>query len=126
MQSTNSQPNRQSLMGSILIALGAFIFCANLDRSCAELTRTICTLPLQALGGFTALVMAAGRLAQMHAANRGCLFHILVSHIVMVVWPLLLIAVGAIVSKADPSTFRAPKQIIRQRVDTDVPCSTSK
>jgi hypothetical protein len=106
MHLTNEERSHKSLIGSILIALGVFIFCANLDRTCAELVRTLFAFPRQALGAIPTLVLSAASLVQACSSNHHCLLHILMLHIVMVVWPLLLVAVGAILHEARDSQIR--------------------
>ncbi len=105
MSLRNKQRSRQSLIGSILIAFGVLVFCANLNRTCVELIRTLYVFPRHALGLVPTLVVAVARLMQDYSANRRCLLHFLILHIVTVVWPLLLVAVGAILSGPGPSRF---------------------
>jgi hypothetical protein len=91
MQPTSFKRNRQSIAGAILIALGVLTLRANLDRSITEFIHVLGVIPRQVLGILPALVVAAARVVRAYTGNRECFLQTLAS-----AWPLLLVAVGAI------------------------------
>jgi hypothetical protein len=96
MQPTSFKRNRQSIAGAILIALGVLTLRANLDRSITEFIHVLGVIPRQVLGILPALVVAAARVVRAYTGNRECFLQTLTLHTLASAWPLLLVAVGAI------------------------------
>jgi hypothetical protein len=88
------------IAGAVLVALGIFVLQENLGRTAAHLSHLLGTTPREALGALpTVIVLGASRLAQVYAAGHwqflvGVLHQMLVSS-----WPLLLVVVGAALSR---------------------------
>jgi hypothetical protein len=88
----------QSTAGAILVGVGAFIFCANLDRAAIELIQFFGSIPRQALGIMPTVILAAARVVQAYADHRHFL-HCSVFHTLASLWPLLLVVARAVLSR---------------------------
>jgi hypothetical protein len=88
-----------STAGAVLVGLGLFIFCWNLDRAVTQLGHTFGTIPRQALGVLPSVIVAASRIAQACAANHQQVLRVFLLHTLASAWPLLLVVVGALLSR---------------------------
>jgi hypothetical protein len=93
----------QSIAGALFVGLGLFIFCWNLDRAATQVSHLLGTIPRQALGILPSVIVAASRVVQAYAVNHQRFLQLFLLHTVASAWPLLLVVVGAVLSR-DSST----------------------
>jgi len=89
----------KSIAGTALIGRGIFVFYENLHQAATQLSHLLGVIPGEALGVVPTVILAASRVLQACGADhpqslQGCLLHILASS-----WPLLLVIVGAVLSR---------------------------
>jgi len=89
----------QSITGAVLLGLGVFILCGNLDRAVTQLSHFLGTIPPQALGVLPSAVVAASRVVKAYATDHQRFMQILLLHTLASFWPLLLVAAGAVLSR---------------------------
>jgi ascorbate-specific PTS system EIIC-type component UlaA len=89
----------KSIAGTALIGLGSFVFYENLHQAATQLSHLLGVNPREALGVLPTVILVASQVLQGYGADhsrypQGCLLHLLASS-----WPLLLVIVGAILSR---------------------------
>jgi hypothetical protein len=89
----------QSITGAILIGLGVFILCGNLDRAMIQLSHFLGTIPPHALGVLPSAVVAASQVVEAYATDHQRFMQILLLDTLASFWPLLLVAAGAVLSR---------------------------
>ena len=89
----------QSITGAVLLGLGVFILCGNLDRAVTQLSHFLGTIPPHALGVLPSAVVAASRVVKAYATDHQRFMQILLLHTLASFWPLLLVAAGAVLSR---------------------------
>ena len=88
----------QSITGAVLLGLGVFILCGNLDRAVTQLSHFLGTIPRHALGVLPSAVVAASQVVGAYATDHQRFMEILFLDTLASFWPLLLVAAGAVLS----------------------------
>ena len=115
----------QSITGAVLLGLGVFILCGNLDRAVTQLSHFLGTIPPHALGVLPSAVVAASRVVEAYANDHQRFMQILLLDTLASFWPLLLVAAGAVLSR-DPVTDQVEEFSKCSLVDSSAGCSTLK
>jgi hypothetical protein len=89
----------QSITGAVLLGLGVFILCGNLDRAVAQVSHFLGTIPPHALGVLPSAVVAASRVVEAYATDHQRFMQIFLLDTLASFWPLLLVAAGAVLSR---------------------------
>jgi hypothetical protein len=89
----------KSIAGAGLIGLGSFVLYENLDRVPHDLSRLLGAPPVEADRLLPGLILAGSRILQAYGANHQCFLETLLLHALVSSWPLLLVAVGAVLSR---------------------------
>ena len=89
----------KSITGVALIALGIFIFGENLGPAVSQLSHVLDTIPREALGAVSTLVLAALRVVQAYPADHQRFLQALLHQMLLSSWPLLLVAIGTALSR---------------------------
>lgn len=88
----------KSIAGATLVAVGMFILYQHLDRAAMQLSR-FPGMPCAALGTVPAAIFAASRCVQAYAAGHQSLLRYLAVQMLLSFWPLVLVAVGTVMSR---------------------------
>jgi hypothetical protein len=115
----------QSITGAVLLGLGVFILCGNLDRAVTQLSHFLGTIPPHALGVLPSAVVAASRVVEAYATDHQRFMQILLLDTLASFWPLLLVAAGAVLSW-DSVTDQVEEFSKCSLVDSSGGCSTLK
>jgi hypothetical protein len=86
----------KSLAGAALVGLGIFIFHGNLDRAATLWSHLLSTIPGEAPGVLSTVILAAPRVLQAYAADHQRFLQDFLRHIFVSCWPLLLVLVGTV------------------------------
>jgi hypothetical protein len=89
----------KSILGAGIAALGIVIFHENLDLAATQLRHLLGPIPREALGIVPTVILAVARVLQASAADRQQFLHDFLRHTLASVWPLLLVVVGAVLSR---------------------------
>jgi hypothetical protein len=93
----------QSITGIALVALGIFIFHENLGQAANQLSHLLGTTPGEMPGALPSLILTAARVVHAYAAGHQRFLHALLHQVLASSWPLLLVAVGATLSRQTPT-----------------------
>lgn len=89
----------KSIAGAGLIGFGGFALYESLDRLPTYMNNLLGSLPEEAPRVFPGLILAASRILQAYGANHRQFLETLLLHTLVSSWPLLLVAVGAVLSR---------------------------
>jgi len=88
------------IAGAVLVALGILILQENLGRTATQLSHLLGTPPpREALGVLPTVILCASRLAQVYAAGHWQFLEGVLHQMSVSSWPLLLVLVGAALSR---------------------------
>jgi len=89
----------KSIAGGALVGIGTLLLHENLRRAAAQMSGLPGDIPSQALGTVPAVVLTAARVLQEYAVDHQRFLHAFVQHVVVLCCPLLLVMVGAVLSR---------------------------
>ena len=94
MRQTSERP--KSMTGAGLAAIGVFTFYHNLQGAADELSRFLGAACCHAPGAFPAVILAAARVMHAYASSHQRFVEIFILRVLLLSWPLALIAVGTV------------------------------
>jgi hypothetical protein len=116
----------KSITGAALIGLGIFILYKNLDQAVIQLNHLFST-PREMLGVLPTVILAALRVLQAYASDHQRFVQGLFQHLLVTLWPLLLVIAGTALSR---EAFPGDRGVITKKdcaiVDLTVRRSTLK
>jgi hypothetical protein len=89
----------KSIAGVALVGFGMFILYENLAGAVAWLSHVLAANSSETLGVLPAVILAVSQVLQAHAANHQRLLQRFLQHMLISSWPLLLVMVGAVLSR---------------------------
>src|SRR5271154_4126675 len=87
------------IAGAVLVALGILILQENLGRTAVQLSHLLGTTPWGDLGALPSIILGASKLAQSYAAGHRQFLEGVLHKMAVSFSPLLLIVVGAALSR---------------------------
>ena len=94
MRQTSELP--KSMTGAGLAGIGVFTFYHNLQGAADELSRFLGAACCDAPGAFPTVILAAARVMHAYASSHQRFVEIFIQHVLLLCWPLALIAVGTV------------------------------
>jgi hypothetical protein len=88
----------KSIAGAVFIGLGVFVLYENLDRAASQLN-CLFGPSGKTLGILPTVIMAALRVLQVYASDHQRFVQGLFQHVLVTLWPLLLVIAGTILSQ---------------------------
>ena len=93
----------KSIVGTVLVGLGIFIFYENLHRAAAQIGHILHAFPGETAGESPSLILTAVQFLQAYATDHQRFMHGFLLHTMASLWPLLLILAGTVLSRDYPT-----------------------
>jgi hypothetical protein len=89
----------KSIAGAAFAGLGVFILHENLEAAATQLSHLLSTAPDETLGIQPRVILAGTQVLQAYAFDHQRFLQSLFQHILVILWPLLLIVAGTVLSR---------------------------
>jgi len=89
----------KSIAGAALVGLGIFTLHENLEGAATQLSHLLDTASAETLGIQPRVLLAGTQLLQAYASDRQRFLQSLFQHILIILWPLLLVVAGTVLSR---------------------------
>jgi hypothetical protein len=91
--------NHKSIAGAALAGVGIIVLYVNVDGAASQLSQLLGNARGDALGVLPAAVLVAARVMQAYASDHRRFVEGFVQHLLVLLWPLLLVIAGKVLSQ---------------------------